>query len=99
MSGIIQTVLLLKDGVKHRIFLRIFMDFADVLVVGLMMNAMLRHCDRVKIACLAQLVNVIAPIMTENGGKARRQTIFYPYKYVSIWQRQSPSCFITFNKT
>ncbi|HHU84570.1 MAG TPA: alpha-N-arabinofuranosidase [Clostridiales bacterium] len=62
-------------------------DFADVLVVGLMMNAMLRHCDRVKIACLAQLVNVIAPIMTENGGKAWRQTIFYPYKYVSQYGR------------
>ena len=33
--------------------------------------------DRVKIACLAQLVNVIAPIMTETGGRVWKQTIFY----------------------
>ena len=41
------------------------------------------NCDRVKIACLAQLVNVIAPIMTEKDGKAWRQTIFYPYLFAS----------------
>jgi alpha-L-arabinofuranosidase len=34
---------------------------------------------RVKAACLAQLVNAIAPIMTEMGGPAWRQTIFYPF--------------------
>lgn len=62
-------------------------DFADVLVVGTMMNAILRHCDRVKIACLAQLVNVIAPIMTDDGGKAWRQTIFYPFMYASKYAR------------
>ena len=38
-------------------------------------------------ACLAQLVNVIAPIMTENGGKAWAQTIFYPYMYASLYGR------------
>ncbi|WP_307332794.1 alpha-L-arabinofuranosidase C-terminal domain-containing protein, partial [Evansella vedderi] len=43
--------------------------------------------DRVKIACMAQLVNVIAPIMTENGGKAWKQTIFYPYAHVSAFGR------------
>ena len=42
------------------------------------------NCDRVKIACIAQLVNVIAPIMTENGGGAWMQTIFYPYMYASL---------------
>ena len=47
---------------------------------------MLRHADRVKMACLAQLVNVIAPIMTSNTG-AWRQTIFYPYMYTSIFGR------------
>jgi alpha-N-arabinofuranosidase len=55
----------------------------DALVVGCLINSLLRHADRVKIACLAQLVNVIAPIMTENGGKAWRQTIFWPFYYAS----------------
>ena len=58
-------------------------DFADALVVGTMLNAILRHCDRVKIACLAQLVNVIAPIMTENGGRSWKQTIYYPFYFAS----------------
>ncbi len=62
-------------------------NFADVLVVGTMLNSILRHCDRVKIACLAQLVNVIAPIMTENGGKAWKQTIFYPFYFASKYGR------------
>ena len=62
-------------------------NFADALVVGEMMNAILRHCDRVKIACLAQLVNVIAPIMTEDGGRVWRQTIFWPFYYASKYGR------------
>jgi len=48
---------------------------------------LMKHCDRVKIACLAQLVNVIAPIMTENGGKAWVQTIFYPFMHASAYGR------------
>lgn len=51
-----------------------------------MLITMLRHADRVKIACLAQLVNVIAPIMTSDKG-AWRQTIYYPYYYTSIYGR------------
>ena len=62
-------------------------NFADALVVGEMLNAILRHADRVKVACLAQLVNVIAPIMTENGGKAWKQTIYYPFYYASKYGR------------
>ena len=57
--------------------------FRDMLVFGGLMNTLLTHCDIVKAACLAQLVNVIAPIMTEKGGAAIRQTTFYPFKYVS----------------
>jgi len=57
--------------------------FLDALVVGCMLNALLRNADRVKMACLAQLVNVIAPIMTETGGRVFAQTIFYPYFYAS----------------
>ncbi|TFH06418.1 MAG: alpha-N-arabinofuranosidase [Spirochaetales bacterium] len=55
----------------------------DALVVGCMLNSLIRHADRVKIACLAQLVNVIAPIMTQDGGDAWRQTIFYPFAQAS----------------
>lgn len=55
----------------------------DALVVGCLMITLLRNCDRVKMACLAQLVNVIAPIMTEKGGKAWAQTIFYPFMHCS----------------
>jgi alpha-L-arabinofuranosidase len=45
--------------------------------------AILNHADRVKTACLAQLVNAIAPIMTETGGPAWRQTIFWPFAQMS----------------
>ncbi|NJP41370.1 alpha-N-arabinofuranosidase [Oscillospiraceae bacterium HV4-5-C5C] len=58
-------------------------NLEDALLVGSMLITLLRHADRVKIACLAQLVNVIAPIMTVKGGPAWRQTIFYPYLQAS----------------
>lgn len=57
--------------------------FRDLLVFGGMMNTLLNHADIVKTACLAQLVNVIAPILAQKGGAAIRQTIFYPFRYVS----------------
>jgi alpha-N-arabinofuranosidase len=56
---------------------------ADAPVVGSMLIALLRNADRVRIACLAQLVNALAPIMTETGGAVWRQTIFYPYLHAS----------------
>ena len=59
----------------------------DALLVGSMLISLLRRADRVKIGCQAQLVNVIAPIMTETGGVAWRQTIFYPYLHASIFGR------------
>lgn len=59
--------------------------FEDALVVGCLLSTLQNNCDRVKMACLAQLVNVIAPIMTENGGKAWAQTIFYPFMYASAY--------------
>ncbi len=61
--------------------------FEDALLVGSMLITMLRHADRVKVACMAQLVNVIAPIMTRNGGGAWAQTIFYPYMHCSAYGR------------
>jgi alpha-N-arabinofuranosidase len=50
----------------------------DAVVVGDLLVSLLNHADRVRIACLAQLVNVIAPIRTEAGGPAWRQTTFHP---------------------
>lgn len=65
-------------------------NFEDALVVGCLLMTLLKHCDRVKMACLAQLVNVIAPIMTENtedGGRCWAQTIFYPFMHCSTYGR------------
>ena len=62
-------------------------NFEDALVVGCLLMTLLRNADRVKMACIAQLVNVIAPIMTENGGAAWAQTIFYPYLHASRYGR------------
>ena len=61
--------------------------FEDALVVGLLLITMIKHSDRVKMACLAQLVNVIAPIMTETNGPAWKQTIYYPYLHASKYGR------------
>jgi alpha-N-arabinofuranosidase len=58
-------------------------NMEDALVVGGALLTMINHADRVKAACLAQLVNVIAPIMTEAGGPAWRQTIFHPFAQAS----------------
>ncbi|ESQ93492.1 alpha-N-arabinofuranosidase [Asticcacaulis sp. AC460] len=53
-------------------------NFEDALVVGGALLTLMNRADRVKAACLAQLVNVIGPIFTETGGPAWRQTIFHP---------------------
>lgn len=61
--------------------------FEDALLVGCLLITLLKHTDRVKIACLAQLVNVIAPIMTERGGRSWKQTIYYPFQHVSRYAK------------
>jgi len=55
-------------------------NLEDALLVGGLINSLLRNADRVKLACLAQLVNVIAPIMTDANGLFQ-QTIYYPYSW------------------
>ncbi|HPR79591.1 MAG TPA: alpha-L-arabinofuranosidase C-terminal domain-containing protein, partial [Candidatus Limiplasma sp.] len=62
-------------------------NFEDALLVGSMLITFLRNADRVKIACMAQLVNVIAPIMTRNGGGAWAQTIYWPLMQTSLYGR------------
>lgn len=60
--------------------------FEDALVVGCLLITLLKNADRVKMACLAQLVNVIAPIMTSDTG-VWKQSIFYPFMQVSKYGR------------
>lgn len=55
----------------------------DAVVFGNLLISLIRHADRVTAASLAQLVNVIAPIMTEPGGPAWRQTTFFPFSITS----------------
>lgn len=62
-------------------------NFEDALFVGGLLNEFIRRSDRVKIACIAQLVNVIAPIRAEKGGPAWRQTIYWPYQMASLHGR------------
>jgi alpha-N-arabinofuranosidase len=59
----------------------------DALALGGACISLLNHADRVRCACLAQLVNAIAPIMTETGGPAWRQTIFHPFAHFSNFGR------------
>ena len=61
-------------------------NLEDALLVGGLANSLIRHADRVKVACLAQLVNVIAPIMTNKDG-ILRQTIYYPYAWALRYAR------------
>ena len=65
-------------------------NMEDALVVGGMLISLLNNADRVKIGCLAQVVNVIGPIMTEpadKGGRSWKQTIFHPFAAAARWGR------------
>ncbi len=59
----------------------------DALVVGCMLISLLKHADRVKIACIAQLVNAIAPISTATGGGVWRQATYFPFLHASRFGR------------
>ncbi|MGB6025259.1 MAG: alpha-N-arabinofuranosidase [Candidatus Sulfotelmatobacter sp.] len=63
-------------------------NLEDALLVGGLVNSLLRNADPVKLACLAQLINVIAPIMTDPNGLFR-QTIYYPYSWALQFARGS----------
>ena len=62
-------------------------NFEDALLAGSMLITLMRNADRVRIACLAQLVNVIAPIMTRGQGGCWAQTIYYPFMHASRYGR------------
>jgi len=63
-------------------------NLEDALLVGGLINSLIRKAERVQLACLAQLVNVIAPIMTNPNGLLR-QTIYYPYSWALEFARGS----------
>ena len=62
-------------------------NVGDAVLVGSLLITLINNCDRVKIGCMAQLVNAIAPIMTSEKGYAWRQTIFYPFMHASRYGR------------
>lgn len=57
-------------------------NLEDALVVALNLNAFIRHAESVKMANIAQIVNVIAPIFTNPLGHVL-QTIFFPFELYS----------------
>jgi len=59
----------------------------DALVFGSAMLTILRHSDRITIACQSLLVNTIPLILTEKGGKAWRNPTYYPFEHVSRYGR------------
>ncbi len=62
-------------------------NLVDALAFGGLICSLLNHVDRVKMACLAQLVNAIAPVYTQPGGPVIKQTIFYPFAQASTYGR------------
>lgn len=62
-------------------------NLADALAFGGLICTLLNNADRVKMACLAQLVNAIAPIYTKPGGSVIKQTTYYPFQQVSVYGR------------
>jgi alpha-L-arabinofuranosidase len=61
-------------------------NLEDALLVGGFVNTLLRNSDRVRLACLAQLVNVIAPLVTNEAGVLRQST-YYPYSWALRYAR------------
>jgi alpha-N-arabinofuranosidase len=61
-------------------------NLEDALLVGGFINTLLRNSDRVRVACLAQLVNVIAPLVTNDTGVLRQST-YYPYSWALRYAR------------
>lgn len=61
-------------------------NLEDALLVGGFLNTLLRRSDRVRVGCLAQIVNVIAPLVTNDQG-VLRQTIYYPYAWALEYAR------------
>lgn len=64
-------------------------DVQEAVVIGSLLIELIRHTDRVAIACHSALVNMISPILTSPGGSAWRQTIFYPFALTSRYAKST----------
>ena len=56
----------------------------DALVAGINLNIFNKHCDRVKMACIAQMVNVLQSVILTEGPKMVKTPtyhVFHMYKY------------------
>lgn len=67
------------EWARHPRLIEQVYDVADAVVVGSLLITLLRHADRLTVACQAQLVNILGPIRTEPRGPAWRQTTFHPF--------------------
>jgi len=74
-----------RRGAAPRLLEEVY-NLEDALLVGGFVNTLLRNSDRVRVACLAQLVNVIAPLVTNETG-VLRQTTYYPYSWALRYAR------------
>lgn len=70
------------DTLEERNGLEEIYNLEDALMVAMQLNSFIRHAHSVKMANLAQIVNVIAPIFTRPDGMFL-QTIFYPFEVYS----------------
>jgi alpha-N-arabinofuranosidase len=61
-------------------------NLEDALLTGGFLNTLMRNSERVRVACLAQIVNVIAPLVTSPTG-ILRQSIYFPYAMVLKYAR------------
>ena len=57
-------------------------NLEDALLVGGFVNTLLRQAERVRVGCLAQILNVIAPLVTNADG-VLRQSIYFPYAWAT----------------
>lgn len=76
-----------EDWTKGRHCLEQDYNLRDAVVMGDVMTVFHNHADVVKIACIAQSVNALAPVRTEKGGVLWRQTTFDPIRYASAYGR------------
>jgi alpha-N-arabinofuranosidase len=80
-----------KRGVKpwmvHPPIIEQVYTMEDALALGLQFIVYFKHCQSIKIACMSLLVNCLAPIMTEKGGPAWVQPVYYPFVHCSKYGR------------
>ncbi|MTV81670.1 alpha-N-arabinofuranosidase [Secundilactobacillus folii] len=76
-----------KKWEEHPAILQEKYSLLDALTVGGLGITILNNANYIEIACLAQLLNVIAPITTDESGHLLKQTIYYPFELLSKYGR------------